>query len=502
MFCKGIKICPEEPSVLQICGQYARYRKEVDLSERLLRESLRIKPTPHGYHHLALTLKRRVELSGETRSSHSSDLQKRDLRQLMKSPLKVPVHQRNTLLVEAIGLLDEAEKLDSYTLIMQYDKAILYRMLGETANAVAVLKRIVSKRKCLPTETLMTNVYEQLGLCLLEISDSKEIPPDKKKKYKKDGQSHLSHALQIQSEIVAIDPQFKEAWNSYSTLKELLSDERDGKPKQLAVLHMLMADHRDSIAIYKELNKKDNMEPDDCKNMLECYMHDRQFDECVTLLSSWECTTIFARLPESLIFDVYISGAFHAYSTDNAQLAYKHFRRAFKMYDMFNKGTHRPEADEEDETKDILILHSCSQDWRCRSPGRLGTILGDCTGLRYTINTDDVLGNAITTEYMVSMMQKIPCIIIMTHDSADKYDQLYVNHAVQKSSEKGGPRVLVVSDDDCNVPDIARTMPFIRAPPPLEGAIQPPDQTPDQLPEKQIEWVREFIYLLKDQHRK
>ncbi|XP_033754318.1 uncharacterized protein LOC117337443 [Pecten maximus] len=421
---------------------------------------------------------------------------------MIKSPLTVPVQPKNKLLVEAIGLIDEAKKMNSYTLIMQYDKGILYRMLGETAKAVDVFKQIIFKRKCLPTKTLLTNVYEQLGLCLLELSQSKEIPPDIKTKYKKDGQSHLSHALQLQSEIVANDPQFKEAWNSYSTLKELLSDESEGKPKELAVLHMLMADHRDSIAIYKELNEKDKMEPDDCKNMLECYMKVGQFEECVTLLSSWECTTIFAILPESLIFDVYINGVFHAYSTDNAQIAYKHFRRAFKVYDMFNKDTHMPEADEDEKTKDILILHSCSEDWRCEFPKNLGKILGDCTGLRYTINTDDVLGNAITTESMVSMMKKIPCIIIMTHDSDDKYDQLYVNQAVQMSSEKGGPRVLVVSDDNCNVPDIARTMPFIRAPPPLEGAIQLPDQTPDQLPEKQIEWVRKFIYLLKDQHRK
>ncbi|XP_033755564.1 uncharacterized protein LOC117338348 [Pecten maximus] len=373
------------------------------------------------------------------------------------------------------------------------------------------------KEKALPTKTLMTDVYEQLGLCLLELSDSKEIPPDIKTKYKKDGQSHLSHALQLQSEIVANDPQFKEAWNSYSTLKELLSDESEGKPKQLAVLHMLMGDHRDSIAIFKEIlsNDKENMDPNDYKNMLECYMKDEQFEECVTWLTLLECTTMFAGLQPSLIFDVYINGAFQAYSTDNVQLAYRQFRRAFQVYGMFDKAiADQNEADEDEDTKDILILHSCSQGLKCGFPSYLGKIIEDCMGLRCTINTDNVLGNAITTEAMVTLMKKIPCIIIMTHNSADNYDQLYVHHAIQLSSEKENrTSVLAVSDDKCNVPYIARTISFIRTlpllggdaiqtPPTLEGAMQTLDQKPDQLSEIEIEWVKEFIYLLKDQHHK
>ncbi|XP_033754356.1 uncharacterized protein LOC117337470 [Pecten maximus] len=592
---EAVSRCPEEPLVLNICGKLARYKGDIEASERYLRKSVEINPTCQGYHHLALTLKRKVEMGrGELNESHlnerprykntvdnsqtyptkqvrnpgswsvsgkrqyrhqtrtygddrdrsqrnqhesrdrtlqmgrrpySSDFHlngtkdrstdshtSRDtLRRVIKSPLKVKVYPGNRLLAEAIELLGETRKLALFPLNIEYDKGIIYRMLGQTGKAVEVFKQIVSKRKYLPTQTLMTNVYEQLGLCLLELSESEETPPDMKQKHKKDAQSHLSHAVQLQSEIVANDPQFKEGWNSYPTLKELWSDKRDRKPKQLAVLHMRMGDHVDSINIYKKLSvkEKDKMEPQDYQNMLECYAERGQFEECVERLSSWECTTIFARLPESLIFEVYINGAFHAYSTDNAQLAYNRFRRAFKVYHMFDK-TDYTEVDEDEDTKDILILHSCSQKWRCEFPRNLGTILEDCTGLRYTINTDDVLGNAITTESMVSMMKMIACIIIMTHDSAYNYDQLYVNHAVQMSSEKKGPGVLVVSDDKCNVPDIARTMPFIQMPPllggimpsPLEGAVQQNDQIPDQLPEIQIEWVKEFTNLLKDQHSK
>ncbi|XP_021340036.1 uncharacterized protein LOC110441252 [Mizuhopecten yessoensis] len=420
------------------------------------------------------------------------------LRQKINSPLHVPVCHGNELLVEAVKLLEKTEELTEYGLGIQYDKGIIYRMLGQIEKAVEVFKQIVSKRKYLPTKSLMTNVYEQLGLCLIELSKSNEISPDIQQKYKKDGKVHLLHAVQLQSEIVANDLQFKAAWNSYPTLKELFSDARDKKPKQLAVLHMRMEDHKDSITIYEELllKEKGQMNQEDFINLLECYKRDGQFEKCVVVLKSLECTTIFLGLPPSLIFDVYIDCAFHAYTTDTAQLAYQHFRRAFKVYSMFDKiNEDAINVDEDDDTKDTLILHSCSHDEECKLPRNLGTILEDVTGLRYTMNSDDVLPNELLLTSTASIIQKIPCIIIMTHECADStsVDQLYVEQAIKRSSEQSGPQVLVVTDDECNMPDIARTKPFIRMPPPLEGAMEPIEQ----IPEEHQEWVKEFITLLK-----
>ncbi|XP_021353755.1 uncharacterized protein LOC110450522 [Mizuhopecten yessoensis] len=288
-FEKAVEICPEEPSVLETCGQYARYRGELDTSEKLLRKSLQIKPTCQAYHHLALTLKRRVEISrsdahnkgaynfslganGDRRGgryksgsgqkasqnvqggygrygssckrdsqngnrrqkgpsrecmSDKSERTRRNLRQMIKSPLKVPVYPGNKHLSEAMELLEKAEELSEYALNKQYDKGMICRMLGQIEKAVEVFKNIVTKKKHYPTEFLMTNVYEQLGLCLLEFSKSVDISPDIQQKYKKDGQANLLHAVQLQSETVANDPQFKEAWNAYPTLKELFSDERN-----------------------------------------------------------------------------------------------------------------------------------------------------------------------------------------------------------------------------------------------------------------------------------
>ncbi|XP_021353757.1 uncharacterized protein LOC110450523 [Mizuhopecten yessoensis] len=490
-FEKAVEICPEEPSVLETCGQFARYRGELDLSETLLRKALQIKPTCHAYHHLALTLTRRV-----TGRSYKGQSERIRLRQMTKSPLEVFVYPENELLVEAINLLEKTEKLSVCWFIIQYDKGIIYRMLGQIEKAVKVFKQIVSKKKNLPIKLLMTIVYEQLGLCLIELSKCDEISPDIQQRYKRDGQAHLLHAIQLQPEIVANDPQFKEAWNSYPTLKELFSDERDGKPRQLAVLHMRMGNHRDAIDIYKKLYLKENdkMKPEDCVNMLKCYQKEGQLEECVFLLRSWECTTLFSGLPPSLIFDVYIDCAFHAYTTDNAQLAYQHFRRAFKVYGMFDKPNDKQTTEEDENTKEILILHSCALKWKCKHPRNLGTILEDVTGLRYTINSDDVLPNALVQESMVTIIQKMACIIIMTHDSAEVYDKLYVNLAIRASSGKSGPQVLVVSDDERHMPDIASTKSFIRIPPPLEGAM---DQN-KQISEEHREWIKEFITKITD----
>ncbi|XP_069112177.1 uncharacterized protein [Argopecten irradians] len=432
-----------------------------------------------------------VQTKGQSRENlQVSDQRKQqNLRRLINSPLKVKVYPENTQLLEAIELLEKTKELTEYPLNIEYDKGIIYRMLDQTEQAVRVFKQIVSEKKYLPTQTIMTNVHEQLGLCLLEMSKSEEIDIDLKQKYKKDGQAHLSNAVQFQSGIVADDPEFRNGWNSYPSLKELWNDTTDRKPKKLAVLHMLMGEHRDSIAIYKELSDGKQMDKKDCENMLECYMKVGKYEECATRLSSWECTAIFAELSESLIIDVYINGALHANSMDNAQLAHQRFRRAFQVYGMFGKVDIDPsEAEEEDEAKEILILHSCPQNWRCSYPRDVGTILESCMGLRYTVNTDNVLANEITAEAMVSMMQKIPCIIIMTHGSAD-HDRFNVNHALKINSKKTGTRVVVLSDDECNVPDVARNVSFIPLPLSDENTIRPDDD--------HKEWVKQFIENLK-----
>ncbi|XP_069113599.1 uncharacterized protein [Argopecten irradians] len=507
-FSKALEISPRDPFVLQVCGQYARYGNKLDESENLLRQSLEIRPTCHAYHHLALTLKRKVEntegkiekrrLVQDCRheAHNERERKKHNLRAMMKSPLKVSTHPGNELLINAVKLIDKAEELNSSALNMQYDKGILYRMLGQPDNAIEVFKQIISNRKRLPNKMLLTIVYEQLGLCLLELSKATETSPDEQAKYHKDGQAYLSYAVQLQSTIVANHPLFKEAWNAYPTLKELFSDERDEKPKQLAVLHMLMGDHKDAITIYQKLlsTGNDKMEPNDCKNMLECQLKDEKFEECVTLLTSWECTTVHASLPRSMIFDVYINGAFHAYSTNNVQLAYQHFRRAFQVYGMFERAYDGSSEDDEGE-KQILILHSCSEDMPCSLAETLGTVIASHTGLRYTFNTDDFLGNEMTVSSMTSRIQRTPCVIIMTHDSADlsDEDQKYANCAVQTNSEKAKPKLLAVSDERCNVPDIARILPFIQIPPDQ----LPEDRLREHLSEKQKGWVREFINLLK-----
>ncbi|XP_060075535.1 uncharacterized protein LOC132555199 [Ylistrum balloti] len=493
-FEKAIARCPEDPWVLHTSGQFARYRGDLDKSEELLRKSIKIRPTCNGYHHLALTLKRKVEMRRNkaislNRSDKKTHRKEQELRRKIKSPLKVEVHPDDELLTEAIKFCEEAEKLSAHALNVKYDKGILYCMLGQNQDAVKTFKQIVSKKKCLPNESLLTCVYEQLGLRLLELAESEETSSDMKKKFKKDGQTHLLHALQIQSEIVAKDRLFKKSWNSYATLTELFSDDKGGKPKELAVLHMLMGDHRDSINVYNEIlmKDKDKMEPDDYKNMIKCYLKDGQIEECVTLLRSLECTTFFSDLSPSLVFNTYIEGAFHAYTTGNSQLAYTRFRRAFQVYGLFENVTNQTEANEEVDAKDVLVLHSCAKDLDCKLLRNVCTILEDFVGLSCTICTDNVLPNKFQMNAKCSLQQNTACIIIMTHDNEGASD--FVPSTPMMSEKK----VVVVSDDKCNVPDIARAQPFILMPPLLPGSMH----TDDQIPEEYKEWIKTLITQLK-----
>ncbi|XP_060069383.1 uncharacterized protein LOC132549456 [Ylistrum balloti] len=518
----AVKEFPEDPWVLQICGQYARYSGELDRSEELLRLAIQIHPTCQGYHHLALTLKRKVEKCGhrkdnlklgasKTGRGSYGDRQRKtedtryiyigkfrtvgrfqgkkkehNLRAMINSPLKVQVVPENELLLEAIHLLEKTEQLDPYALTIQYDKGIIYRMLGQVEEAVKVFKRLLSKKNFFSTETQFTNVYEQLGLCLLEMSESDEVLPSVKEKLQKDGYCHLSHALQLQSQIVANDQQFKKVWNSYATLQELLSCDSDRMPKQLAVLHMLMGDHKDAIDIYREIfrTEKDRMEPEDCTNMLDCYLRQKQIEECVTLLSSWECTAVFPRLPPSLIFDVYIDGAFHAYTTDKTQLAYNRFRKAFRVYGMFENAAY--------QEKDVLILHSCAEEMACKLPENIYGILEDFVGLHCTINTNDLIRQGpVSTRCPI--IPDASCVIIIIHDSAEGNDNRFVKQALEMSSRKAGPKVVIVSDDKSNVPDAVKSKPFIQIPPPLEDVRY----LDDKIPEKYEEWIKTFVYLLK-----
>ena len=65
-FQEALQLCDTDPFVLQRCGKHYRYRKDFDISIELLRKSIEGKQNEYnsyGHHHLALSLKKKLENS-------------------------------------------------------------------------------------------------------------------------------------------------------------------------------------------------------------------------------------------------------------------------------------------------------------------------------------------------------------------------------------------------------------------------------------------------------
>lgn len=472
-FEKAIELSPDEQFVLEICGQFAHYLGNLEDAESFLRKSLKINPTVHAYHHLALTLQAKVE---QTKRSCT------ERERWFNSPLHVLIEPENTLLQEAVALLQEAVGRDKCALLISYDMGIIYRMLDEPLKAVSVFKEIISRQGYLTSPTLLTNVFEQLGICMMEMSKSDVYPRDQREKCHKNGKSYLHHAVELQADVVAADPDFKKSFNSYSTLKDLLFNKAESC-KELAKLHSLMGDHGDSIDLYNKLKEDtpERMTSDDYIDMLESYIKIRNFDDAVLLLKVLELKTCFEEIPQSLKVDVFVAGAFHAFAAENVLMAKQCFRSAFFVYN-------KPCGETEPKT-DILILHSCDNA-ECKRPSSVGEWLGDYTGLKCVVNDEDCTPGQTRIRAMVDVMKNCSCIIIMTHGSCTD-DLYFVEQALKVSEGKSGPTILTLADDRANVPEIARTKPFIKLPSPQEEKVVPGREALSH----HKEWMGEFMSL-------
>ena len=60
-FEEALKLCPNDPRVLRLCGSYLRYTNPLRESRKMLEKSLCLRNDYNTRHHLALTLKKIVQ---------------------------------------------------------------------------------------------------------------------------------------------------------------------------------------------------------------------------------------------------------------------------------------------------------------------------------------------------------------------------------------------------------------------------------------------------------
>jgi len=272
-FHKALSICSDDPFVLEQCGKYYRYFVNISKSEELLRKAIQIRETVFAYHHLALTLKRKVEKKSFDHKDVQKGQSKHFVEVLFKSPSEMQIYPKNETLLEALGFIRKALEISSTPRIL-YELALLFRLLDQPEKALETLNEITSERKSDMSWISLVNVYEQKGMCFIDLG-KKTDSLEEKSKFKENAKSVLFKAIELQAKLIREDKMLRNVWHSYPTLKYLLESDTDKASKsKLAKIHSMMNEHDEAIDLLKRLKEQNDgvLEVDQYKDLVESYL--------------------------------------------------------------------------------------------------------------------------------------------------------------------------------------------------------------------------------------
>jgi len=465
-----------------------------------LRKACELKETVFAYHHLALTLKKKIERNiysdpvreqaaehqvgnemswhqqrhernkrqnkGTGRTSNSSllrshkTIREHAFKNAIKSPRTVEIYRGNLILLEAIECLQKAIDISPGE-PMLYDKALVYRMLDLPEKALETLNLITAKKTITISDIFLVSVYNQKAMCLRDLQ-TKSDGIDEKERIFENEKAMLYKAIELQGKLIKDEQIPESVWNAYSTLKDYLDTDHDPQAKsKLAKIHKLMNDPRQAIRLLKELreNNGGDLSTNDYKLLVDSFVENRQFSEAIIFLQILEDSEEdYVKNEETWVVGTYIEVAVQAMREDDLNMVRSRFRHAYDK----RKGSEHQILNDRDAVE-IHIVHGCPHGDDCESPKNFYRLLEKYTDLKVTINTEDCVGK-LKYSAMQSMMESSEHILILVQNKYDRLADYYFNQALNVSQARGN--LLLAADENIHVPSIlnANTIPKINLP--------------------------------------
>lgn len=484
-FEEAMKLCPNQYFVLLHYGIYLRYTLDLEKSKEMLERAVRIKDSSFLRHHLAITLKRMVERStfAEERNSPSVGLGQHVDNStnykvvLVELSLKFPssstsikytesifLHKRklakyycdqastsdrkdtffsatmspkcvspdNPLVMQAVEHLQKAIEMSKKFDCSRYQLGLIYRMLDRPNDALKCFSFITLNKWGNSSEYSMNvnKAFRQQLQCKLDLL-AKETNPVKKNGLRYDAKKCAWNVLKNAPKLICTISTLKRTIHCYLALIKLLKNEKDSytKIKEELELNKLI----ESIFLTVRFPKNIRRVESELTSRRQKYERVRYFKNGICFLSVQQRISEVYISDKSLYVKKYIKKAKDFLFKRNLEMANTKFTEAYKV--IFSHQNVSIPRNEEDETSlDILVLHSCDEDWCCYQNFVIST-LETFVQLEFAVNDDYCPPSHRRFEYLIKTMDKSHCILIIHHKSKSGNDTGHTDEFIDRVME-------------------------------------------------------------------
>ncbi|XP_045172997.2 uncharacterized protein LOC123534707 [Mercenaria mercenaria] len=456
----ALDIFPNDIYVLEKSGQYYRYARNNALSIKYLTKAVETKGTSHAHHHLALSLKRKLDIDvGNIVYEPMEGQGKRSARKML--PVKSPLYLKSIDYTEnkdvadmILQYLDKSVEIAFNTGAM-YDKGLFYRQLGMTGKALESFEYIIKNEDEHSSRMYLANAYEQAGICLRDMF-RKRVRSDLRKDIEQKMKMYLKSSIEISCSFVANVPALKSCWKSASTLESIIEDKED-----LLFLHEKMDRHQEALEVLKELEELAQTQDEYDKILKEKvnkYNTLGLYDDAVIALSTMP--NVLDTIGEEMCLQIYVKAGIDALKKGYDRTARYRVQRALEIRNRkkTNEANAKPNVASVEERYDVFIL--CNTEDEENGKKLMDIMIR--TGVRTTLNTDRLLPGTSMTLGMTQEMKKANhFIIIFDFDADDRRVANRITHLMERlqsiveAREPGSSSIIVIKAITCDmVPDI------------------------------------------------
>ncbi|XP_045206913.2 uncharacterized protein LOC123559160 [Mercenaria mercenaria] len=417
-FTTALDILPEDVYVLERSGKYFRYARQIERSIRMLTKAVKIKGSSYAYHHLASSLRRKLDIAVgnvlhqplRSKGQYATNRTRQSIKPI-KSPLnakRINYEENKEAADEILRYFDQAVEISLNTGAM-YDKGLFCRQLGNPVKALEIFEYLIKNEEGNCSLVEIANAYEQAGLCIRDMmrecieNDQYQVLEHKMKMY-------LKSSIEISCKIVANIPCLKKCWKSAPTLISILHGEADTQTnyEDLLFLYEKLKRHKDALEVLNELEKFAHSVDENIEILhkkIETYLILERYDDAVLALDMVILLPKgLDKIGKRLCQQVYVEAGMDALKNGNDGIARARIHSSFKLMTRNNSDeTHSsPDDGSDDEKYDLLILSNIDEE----DKGRQLLSIMNQIGLHTTLNIDSELPGTPILTGIISVMKK------------------------------------------------------------------------------------------------
>ena len=472
-FEEALKLCPNDPFVLQLYGSHLRYNNQLQKSREVFQRVLVLRDENISRHHLALTLKKMVEKTRRNvQDSFSYDFRKqltdnqhqscsmsvnREFKAKIKSPRYVCISRDDPLLLEAVEHLKKSIEMCAGFNSARYDLGLIYRMLDKPDEALKYFAYITSSNCGKPKDRnypmLLINAYEQQAICKMKLKE-KESDKERKKSLEYDANRCMWNAIAVTSGVIGTLPMLRTTGQCFPTLKTLLqSQEQSSKTlKELAELHEKMGFTEESIGFYKKIiEMPDDVDPKILEKLVNNCLKVEDYKNACCFLLMLQYTDILKKgFDKSFYVSTYIKVAKISLEKKDFDLAKRIFLNVYNTI-IFEPNKLGQNKENDESFPDVLILDHCGEDNVCHWIKPIKSTLESFVELHVAVNHMDCLPGKCTIEYLKKTMLKARCITICLHECDDANKDEFIKMALKELALYHLAKTLLIRIEGCNL---------------------------------------------------